>query len=122
MRVEVSDMSGSVCNQDVDLINLLVFSKIITVLNIFSQGSPHLQIQHRLFPSYFLLTQHPRFPSYLLLTLYFLFNSYLPRFILSNFPSVSFQASLPFLSCCHRTTQQQRIHVNSIRCLKNSHL
>ena len=70
-----------------------------------------------------------RFPSYLLLPLllslsvwlcehalerlirqtnpslsYFLFNFYLPRCILSDFPSISSLASLPFSSCCHWTT------------------
>ena len=50
-----------------------------------------------------------RFPSYLLLALplYFLFIFYLPRCTLRDFPSVSTQASLLFLSCCHRTTTYQ---------------
>ena len=43
-----------------------------------------------------------RSPSHLLLYLLFIF--YLPRFTLLFFPSVSSLASLPFLSCCHRTT------------------
>ena len=44
--------------------------------------------------------------THLLLTLllYFLFICYLPRYTLPNFPSISSQTSLPFLSCCHRTT------------------
>ena len=47
-----------------------------------------------------------RFPSYLLLTLflYFLFIFYFPRCTLPDFLSTSSHASLPFLSCCHRTT------------------
>ena len=47
-----------------------------------------------------------RFPSYLLLTLLlnFLFIFYFPLCTLPDFPSISPQASLPFLSCCHRTT------------------
>ena len=46
------------------------------------------------------------FPSYLLITviLHFLFIFYLPRCTLPDFHSVSALASLPFLSCCHRTT------------------
>jgi len=43
-----------------------------------------------------------RFPTYLLLYLFFIF--YLSRCTLTNFPSVSSLASLPFLSCYHRTT------------------
>ena len=43
----------------------------------------------RLFPSYHLLT----------LLLYFLFIFYLPRYTPLDFPSVSSQASLSFLSC-----------------------
>ena len=48
-----------------------------------------------------------RLPSYLLCTLflYFLFIFYLPRCTLPHFPSISSIASLPFLSCCHRTTK-----------------
>ena len=46
-----------------------------------------------------------RFPSYLLFTLllYFLFISYITGCTMQDFPSVSFLASLPFLSCCYRT-------------------
>ena len=45
-------------------------------------------------------------PSYLFLTLLLciLFIVYLPRCTLPDFLSVSSQASLPLLSCCHRTT------------------
>ena len=44
-----------------------------------------------------------QFPSYLLLTLplYFIFIYYLTRCILPDSPSISSQASLPLLSCCH---------------------
>ena len=47
-----------------------------------------------------------RFTSYLLFIrlLCFLIILYLPRCTIPEFPSVSSQASLPFLSCCHRTT------------------
>ena len=46
-----------------------------------------------------------RFLFYLLLTLLLciLFIFYLPRCTLLDFYSISSQASLPFLSCCHRT-------------------
>ena len=43
-----------------------------------------------------------RLPSYLLL--YFRFVFYIPRCTVPDFPSTSSQASLTFLSCCHRTT------------------
>ena len=39
---------------------------------------------------------------------YFIFIFYLPRCTLPDFPSVSSLASLPFLSCCHRTTTERR--------------
>ena len=47
-----------------------------------------------------------RYPSYLLLILLicFLFIFYLARCTLLNFLSISSQASLPFVSWCHRTT------------------
>ena len=47
-----------------------------------------------------------RFPFYLLLTLllYFICIFYLPRYTLPEFSFVSSLASLPFSSCCHRTT------------------
>ena len=46
-----------------------------------------------------------RLSSYLLMTLilYFFTIFYLPRSTLPDFTSVSSLASLPFLSCCHRT-------------------
>ena len=49
-----------------------------------------------------------RFPSHLFLTL---ITFYLPRCTLSDFPSVSYMASLPFLSCCHRTSTESRVLV-----------
>ena len=47
-----------------------------------------------------------RLPCHLLFTLllYFLFFFYISRFSLLDFPSISYQASLPFVSCCHQTT------------------
>ena len=47
-----------------------------------------------------------RFPSYLIFTLllYFLFIFHLPRCTLPDFLSKSPHTSLPYLSCCHRTT------------------
>ena len=52
-----------------------------------------------------------RFPSYLFL--YFIF--YLSRCTLPDFPSVFSLASLPFLSCCYRTTTYSRSHPDLIR-------
>ena len=43
-----------------------------------------------------------RIPSYLLS--YFLFIFHIPWCTLPYFPSISSQASMPFLSCCYRTT------------------
>ena len=45
-----------------------------------------------------------RLPSFLYLYLFFIF--YLSRYNLPDFPSVSSLTSLPFLSCCHRTTAE----------------
>ena len=54
------------------------------------------------------ITSTPRrFPPYLLLTLllYFLFVFYLPRCTLPDFPSISPQAFLPFLSCYYNISK-----------------
>ena len=54
------------------------------------------------------VTSPPRwFPSSPLLTLllYLIFIFYITRIPMPDFPSLFSQVSLPFLSCCHRTTK-----------------
>ena len=83
--------------------NVFIVNDSLSILILMSSKLLNLQTQlhTRLFPSYLLFT----------LLIYFVFYStLLSPLALPDYVSISSQASLPFLSCCHRKTTAIAVH------------